>query len=66
VALKDTRIIAAGEDVAAVQQSAEKKNVKGYILHFVPSHRLALVQVKQSIPKPAYFTSPLSKMSLFI
>jgi hypothetical protein len=42
VALKDARIIAAGEDVEEVQKSAEKKKVKGYMLHFVPSHRFAM------------------------
>jgi hypothetical protein len=42
VALKDARVIAAGKNVEAVQKSAEKKNVKGYMLHFVPSHRFAM------------------------
>jgi hypothetical protein len=42
VALKDSRVIAAGEDVEAVQKSADKKKVKGYVLHFVPSHRFAM------------------------
>ena len=42
VALKDARIIASGEDVEEVQKSAEKKKVRGYVLHFVPSHRLAM------------------------
>jgi uncharacterized protein DUF5678 len=42
VALKDAHVIAAGEDVKEVQKSAEKQKVSGYMLHFVPSHRLAM------------------------
>jgi Family of unknown function (DUF5678) len=47
VALKDSRIIASGEDVEKVQKSAEKKKVRGYMLHFVPLHRLAMPERAQ-------------------
>jgi len=42
VALKDDRIIAYGKTVEDVQNSAEKKNIKDYILHLVPTRRLAM------------------------
>lgn len=42
VALKDTRIVAVGDNVEEVQKSAEEKKVKGYALHLVPTHPLAM------------------------
>jgi hypothetical protein len=40
VALKGTRIVAFGSDVEKVQKSAEKKKVKDFVLHLVPTRRL--------------------------
>jgi hypothetical protein len=42
VALKDDRIIAFGKNVEDVQNSAEMENIKDYILHLVPTRRLAM------------------------
>ena len=42
VALKDDRIIAFGKNVEDVQHDAERENIKDYILHLVPTRRLAM------------------------